>query len=65
MAVLVPQAATPGKPAVHYIYADHLNTPRVITRASDNKIVWRWMGLGPFGENLPEENPMGFGGVYV
>ena len=61
VAVLVPQAATPGKPAVNYIYADHLNTPRVITRASDNKIVWRWLGLGPFGENLPEENPMGLG----
>ena len=24
----------------YYIYADHINTPRVITRASDNKIVW-------------------------
>ena len=50
-----------GKAVAHYIYSDHLNTPRVIARASDNKTVWRWTGLGPYGENLPEDNPSGLG----
>ena len=27
---------------VFYIHTDHLNTPRKITRPSDNVIVWRW-----------------------
>lgn len=46
---------------VYYIYADHLNTPRVLTRATDNKIVWRWDSADPFGVNLPNENPYGLG----
>ncbi|HEX8615486.1 MAG TPA: RHS repeat-associated core domain-containing protein [Telluria sp.] len=41
----------------YYIYADHLATSRVITRASDNKMVWRWDGANPFGEDPPDENP--------
>ena len=64
VAVIKPNPATPNKPAVFYIYADHLNTPRVITSAQDNKIVWRWTELGPLGEKLPEENPSGLG-VFV
>jgi YD repeat-containing protein len=57
VAVLKPGAATgtdqvPGS-SIYYAYADHLSTPRVLTRASDNKMVWRWDGADPFaGERL-------------
>jgi RHS repeat-associated protein len=38
----------------YYIYADHINTPRVITRASDNGMVWRWDRADPFGAAAPD-----------
>jgi RHS repeat-associated protein len=47
--------------SVNYIFTDHLNTPRVITRASDNQIVWRWDQADPFGVKPPNENPSGLG----
>ncbi|WUR13476.1 RHS repeat protein [[Empedobacter] haloabium] len=46
---------------VGYIFTDHLNTPRVIARASDNKVVWRWDDADPFGVAPPNENPSGLG----
>ncbi len=46
---------------VYYVYPDHLNTPRVITRASDNKLVWRWDSADPFGAAVPNENPQALG----
>ena len=39
---------------VHYVYADHLDTPRVIERGNSGKIVWRWDDADPFGEALPD-----------
>ena len=42
-------------------YADHLGTPRAITRPSDNAKVWEWKNDDPFGANLPNENPSGLG----
>ncbi len=42
---------------VYLIHADHLGTPRSITRASDNAEVWRW-DSDPFGTTLPR-NPNG------
>jgi RHS repeat-associated protein len=47
--------------AVHYIYADHLNTPRVIAQASDNRMRWRWDHADPFGMMPPDQNPSGLG----
>jgi RHS repeat-associated protein len=47
--------------SVNYIFTDHLNTPRVITRASDNQMVWRWDQADPFGVAPPNENPAGLG----
>jgi RHS repeat-associated protein len=61
VATLRPQAgstATPVAIDVYYIHTDHLNTPRVITRPSDNKRVWEWRSL-PFGEAMPNESPEG------
>lgn len=43
--------------SIYYVYADHLSTPRVLTRASDNKMVWRWDNADPFGLDQPDRNP--------
>lgn len=41
-----------------YIHTDHLNTPRRISRPSDNVIVWRW-DSDPFGTSAANEDPDG------
>jgi RHS repeat-associated protein len=46
---------------VFYVHADHLGTPRMITRPADNAIVWRWDNAEPFGNSQPDENPSGLG----
>jgi RHS repeat-associated protein len=43
------------------VYADQINTPRVITRASDQAIVWRWDQAEAFGAAAPMDNPSGLG----
>jgi RHS repeat-associated protein len=45
-----------GNTVPYYIYADHINTPRVITRANDNALVWRWDNGDPFGATVPDES---------
>lgn len=50
-------SATAKTTYVYYVYADHLDTPRVITRALDNKIAWRWDATDPFGLQKPNQNP--------
>lgn len=54
-------AYTVARPLVYYVYVDHLRTPRVITRETDNAMVWRWDGSDPFGMYAPEENPSSLG----
>ncbi|MEZ0191581.1 RHS repeat-associated core domain-containing protein, partial [Ralstonia solanacearum] len=44
----------------YYIYADQIDTPRVITD-TNNLMVWRWDQTDPFGAMLPDENPTGLG----
>ncbi|MBI3147292.1 MAG: RHS repeat-associated core domain-containing protein, partial [Betaproteobacteria bacterium] len=44
-----------------YVHADHLGTPRVITRPADNQKVWAWPNVDPFGNNVVDENPSGLG----
>jgi RHS repeat-associated protein len=44
---------------VYGVYADHILTPRVISRHSDNRIVWRWDNADPFGLHQPDESPGG------
>ncbi len=46
---------------VNYVYADQIGTPRVITRNTDNAIVWRWDQAEPFGATPPDQNPNGLG----
>ncbi len=43
------------------MHADHLGTPRAITRPADNQLVWKWDNTEPFGNSLPNENPSGLG----
>ena len=51
----------PGSPvAIYYVHTDHLNTPRQVTRPSDNAQMWTWFS-DPFGTNSPNENPTGAG----
>jgi RHS repeat-associated protein len=52
----------PGSPVrIFYVHTDHLNTPRKVTRPSDNRARWTWNSV-PFGDALPDENPEGLGG---
>ncbi|MDH5255528.1 MAG: hypothetical protein OEW72_06375, partial [Gammaproteobacteria bacterium] len=46
---------------VYYVHADHLGSPRAVTRPADNVIMWRWDNSDPFGTNAPNENPQGAG----
>ncbi len=50
-----------GEP--YYIYADQIDTPRVITD-TNNLMVWRWDQADPFGAMPPNMNPSGLG-VFV
>jgi len=46
---------------VYFIYTDHLETPRFITRSPDGQTVWRWDSGEPFGLLPPNDNPAGLG----
>jgi hypothetical protein len=37
---------------VFYIHADHLGTPRVITRPTDDRPVWEWANTEAFGKEV-------------
>jgi RHS repeat-associated protein len=45
---------------VTYVHTDHLNTPRAITRPSDNAVIWRW-DSDAFGTTAANEDPDGDG----
>ncbi|UGQ47857.1 RHS repeat-associated core domain-containing protein [Massilia endophytica] len=51
------------RPAVHYIYADHIETPRLIISAETSKVVWRWDSADPYGVSPPVEGMPG-GGTF-
>jgi RHS repeat-associated protein len=46
--------------AIDYVHTDQLNTPRQITRPSDNAQLWTW-NSDPFGTDAANENPAGAG----
>jgi RHS repeat-associated protein len=46
---------------VSNLFADHIDTPRVITRQSDQAIVWRWDSAESFGNSAPNQNPNALG----
>jgi len=47
-------------PALHFIEADHLNTPRLIENQTQ-QAVWRWDQQEPFAVTVPDENQSGLG----
>jgi len=47
--------------SVSDIYADHLATPRVVARASDHAIQWRWDQAEAYGNSAPNQNPSALG----
>lgn len=53
-----------GSVAVYYVHTDHLNTPRHISRPSDNVIVWRW-DSDPFGTTAANQDPDGDSNQFV
>ena len=60
IAVMTPDPANSANPPlVYYVYADHLDTPRVIVD-KNNAIRWRWISE-PFGTTAVESNPSGLG----
>jgi RHS repeat-associated protein len=46
---------------LYNLHADHLATPRMITRQSDQAIVWRWDSAEAFGGSAANQNPSGLG----
>jgi RHS repeat-associated protein len=50
--------------ALGYIHTDHVGTPRMITRASDNAVGWRWDNTEPFG-NSHADSPLGIPGYNL
>ncbi|CCF97269.1 putative rhs-related protein (fragment) [Ralstonia solanacearum K60] len=52
--------ATVKNGTAYYIYADQIDTPRVITD-TNNLMTWRWDQTDPFGAMLPDENPASLG----
>ena len=64
VATLRPQSGSTTTPIaidIFYVHADHLGTPRAITRPTDNKVVWSWENTEAFGNNAPNENPSALG----
>ena len=64
IATLRPKSGSTTTPIaidIFYIHADHLGTPRAITRPTDNKVVWGWENTEAFGNNVPNENPSALG----
>ena len=47
-----------------YVHTDHLNTPRRVSRPSDNVVVWRW-DSDPFGTTAANEDPDGDSNPFV
>jgi RHS repeat-associated protein len=46
--------------AIYYVHTDQLNSPRQITRPSDNVQMWTWLS-DPFGTDAANANPAGAG----
>jgi len=50
----IPVAVITDVDTLYYVYADHIDTPRVITDTGD-KVVWRW-DSDPFGLGIPDND---------
>jgi RHS repeat-associated protein len=52
-----------GGVSLFYVHTDHLNTPRRISRPSDDVVVWRW-DADPFGTTPANEDPDGDSALF-
>ena len=57
------QASSPTTD-IAYIQADQLGTPRTVTDRQQ-RVIWKWDQLDPFGANAPSEDPDGDGKRYT
>ncbi|MBS0422785.1 MAG: RHS repeat protein [Proteobacteria bacterium] len=57
VATLRPNGATV---TIYYVHSDQLNSPRQVTRPSDNSAMWTW-NSDPFGTDAANPNPSGAG----
>ena len=46
---------------LYNVHADHMATARIITRQTDQAIVWRWDTAEAFGATAADQNPSGLG----
>ncbi|MBS0398041.1 MAG: RHS repeat protein, partial [Proteobacteria bacterium] len=46
---------------IYYVHTDQIDTPRMVSRPSDNKLRWRWDLSSPFGGGAANENPASLG----
>jgi uncharacterized protein RhaS with RHS repeats len=42
---------------LYYVFPDQTDTLRIVVRASDNQMTWRWDQTDPFGALPPNSNP--------
>jgi RHS repeat-associated protein len=47
--------------SLYNVSTDQIGAPRVITRQSDEAIVWRWDSAEAFGATAPDQNPSSLG----
>jgi RHS repeat-associated protein len=59
VAIVLPAANADAAPQVHFIHADHLDTPRLVVDLQGTTR-WRWLAE-PFGSSAPEVDPSGLG----
>jgi RHS repeat-associated protein len=63
VAVVKQDRTTPAvvQTSVANVYTDQLGAPRVIARATDSAVLWRWDQAEAFGATPPDQNPSGLG----
>jgi RHS repeat-associated protein len=47
--------------SLYNVWTDQIGAPRVITRNTDEAMVWRWDMAEPFGATAPDQNPSSLG----
>jgi RHS repeat-associated protein len=62
VATLRPGAS--GGVDIYYVDTDRLDTPRAVTQATDNTVVWRWSS-DPYGNGFGDEDPESSGQLFV
>ncbi|MEO7885185.1 MAG: RHS repeat-associated core domain-containing protein, partial [Polaromonas sp.] len=47
--------------SLYNVWTDQIGAPRIITRQSDEAVVWRWDTAEPFGAAVPDQDPNSLG----